>query len=72
MQELVSVALQLHALYQPAVLQPAALDLRATHHPWALLLGSLVLAGTWGLLGHDAACAVLRARCCMLAYITLN
>ncbi|EFN51697.1 hypothetical protein CHLNCDRAFT_54966 [Chlorella variabilis] len=42
-QELLPVALQLHALYQPAPLVPTEGE-RPGRHPWALLMASLVVA----------------------------
>ncbi|KAL4434395.1 hypothetical protein ABPG75_000836 [Micractinium tetrahymenae] len=42
-QALLPVALQLHSLYQPAPLLPAA-TYRMHRHPWAMLMGSLLLA----------------------------
>lgn len=43
-QALLPVALQLHVLYQPSPLLPTA-SCRMHRHPWAMLMGSLLLAG---------------------------
>ncbi len=44
LQALLPVALQLHMLYQPSPLLPTA-PCRVHRHPWAMLVGSLLLAG---------------------------